>query len=53
MIKIYCIVHDKYRKVQNPKISYIFEKTLGFSTVFSKCDNEYKKIFTEKESVKV
>ena len=44
MIKIYCIVCDKYRKLKNPKISYIFIKTLGLSIVCSKCDYEYKNI---------
>ena len=28
MMKIYCNVCDKYRKFKNPKISYIFKKTL-------------------------
>ena len=28
MIKIYCIVCNKYRKFKNPKISSIFEKNI-------------------------
>ena len=39
MIKRYCIIWDKYIKFKNPKISYIFEKTLNLSIVCSKCDN--------------
>ena len=45
MIKIYCNVCDKYRKLKNPKMSYIFEETLGLSIVCSTCGYEYKKIF--------
>ena len=43
VIKIYFIVCDNYRKFKKPKISYIFKKALGFSVVYSKCGNEYKK----------
>ena len=42
MKKIYCIVCE-YRKFENPKISYIIEKTLAFSVICSKCSNEDKK----------
>ena len=43
--KLYCVICDKYRKFQEPKISYILEKTLVLSIIFSKCKNEeiYKK----------
>ena len=43
--KLYCAICDKYRKFQEPKISYILEKTLVLSIIFSKCKNEeiYKK----------
>ena len=44
MIKIYCVICDKYRKFKNPKISYIFEKTLALSVICSKCHNENKKV---------
>ena len=43
MMKICCNVCNKYRKSKNPKISYIFKKTLGISIVYSKCGHEYKK----------
>ena len=34
MKKLNCVICGKYRKSQNPKISYIFEKTLVFSIIF-------------------
>ena len=40
MKKIYCVICGKYRTFENPKLLYIFEKTLVFSIIFSKCDNE-------------
>ena len=52
MMKIYCIASDNYRKVKNPKISYIFKNILGFSIVCSKCGNEYKKICKIKNHLK-
>ena len=47
MKKIYCVICVKYRKFKNPKISYIFEKTV-LSIICSKCKDE--KIF-KKESI--
>ena len=44
MNKIYCIFVGKYRKSKNPKISYIFEKTV-LCIISSKCKNEDEKIF--------
>ena len=52
MIKIYCNVCNKYRKSKNPKISYIFKKTLSLCIVYSKCGNEYKEIFKKKNQLK-
>ena len=49
MKKLYCFICGKYRKFQNPKISYIFEKGLIFCNISSKCKNEGEKIFTEEE----
>ena len=40
-MNIYCIIFGKYRKFKNPKISYIFEKTVP-SIICSKCKNEEK-----------
>ena len=50
MKKLYCVICDKYGKFEKPKISYpkisyIFEKTLGISIICSKCKNEDEKIF--------
>ena len=33
MKKIYCIICGKHRKFENPKILYIFEKTLVLSII--------------------
>ena len=51
MIKIYCIVSGKSGKFKIPKISYIFQKTLGISVVCSKGGNEYQKTFKGKETI--
>ena len=53
MRRIYCIICGKYRKFKNPIISYIFEKTLAFSIICSKCNNEDAKIFKEEESIEL
>ena len=53
MKTLYCIICGKYRKFQNPEISYIFEKTLVVSIICSKCKNEDKTIFKEEESVEM
>ena len=42
MRKIYCVICGKYRKFKNPKISYIFEKSI--SIICRKCENEDEKI---------
>ena len=45
------IIHfEKYRKFRNPKMSYIFEKTLVLSVICIKCKNEEKKMFKEEKS---
>ena len=45
----------KYRKLEQPKISYLLEKTLLLSIICSKCKSEVKmkKIFQEEESIKI
>ena len=45
MNKIYFIICGKYKKFKNPKLSYIFEKTILLSIIRSKWDNEDEKIF--------
>ena len=37
---MYCVICDKYRNYKNPKISYIFEKTLVLSITCSKCKRD-------------
>ena len=51
--KIHCAICGKYRKFKNPKISYIFEKMLVFSSIYSKCGNKHQKIFKEGESIEI
>ena len=53
MKKIYCVICSKYGKFENPKISYILEKTSILFIYYSKCTNEDEKIFKEEESVKI
>ena len=37
MRKLYCIICGKYRKFEKPRISYLLEKTLVLSIIYSKC----------------
>ena len=53
MKKLYCFICDKYRKFENPKISYLFEKTLVLSIICSKCKKKNQKLFKEAESVEI
>ena len=47
MKKIICIKCNNCRKFQNPKISYIFDKTLLPSFIFNICSSKDEKIFKE------
>ena len=53
MEKIYCVICGKYKKFKNSKISYIFEKTLVLSIIYSKCESEDEKIFKEEQSMEM
>ena len=53
MKKLYCIICGKYGWFKNPKKSCIFEKILVISIIYSKCNNEDKKIFKEEESIEI
>ena len=53
MKKLYCVICGKYRNFEKPKISYIFEKTLGLSIICSRYKNEGKNIFKEEESIEI
>ena len=46
-------IFGKYRKFKNPKISYIFQKALVLSIIWSKNKNEDEKIFKEEESIEI
>ena len=48
-----CVICGKYRKFKNPKISYIFEKTLALSIMFSNCKNEDEKYLKREESIEI
>ena len=43
MKKNYCIKCSKYRKVKNPKKSYIFDKTLVLFIICDECGNNDEK----------
>ena len=53
MEKLFCVICDKDRKFEKPKISYLLEKTLVLSIICSKCKNEDEKIFKEEESIEI
>ena len=53
MKKIYCVICGKYEKFEEPKISYILEKTLVLSIICCKYKNEDKKIFNEGKSTEI
>ena len=48
---IYCIKCSKQRKLQNLKISQIFDKTLVLSIICALCDTKDEKLFKEAESI--
>ena len=47
MKKLYCVICDKCRKFEKPKISYLLEKKI-LSSICTKCKTEDKKLFKEK-----
>ena len=51
MKKLYCVICNKYKKFEKPKISYLLEKTLVVSIIWSKCKNEDEKVFKEEQSI--
>ena len=52
MKKLYCVICGKYKKFEKPKISYLLEKTLILSIIYSKYKNEDEKLFKKEESIK-
>ena len=53
MKKLCCVKCNKYRKLKNPRISYIFDETLSLSTICDKCSSNDEKIFKEEESIEI
>ena len=53
MKKLYCVICDKYRKFEKPKISCLLEKTLFLSIICIKCKSEDEKLLTKKKSIKI
>ena len=53
MKKIYCVICGKYRKSKNPKISYLFKKTLVLRIICSKYGKEDENIFKEEEPIEI
>ena len=52
MKNTFCVVCSKSQKLKNPKISYIFKKTLVLSIIFSKFESKDEKIFQEEKLIK-
>ena len=52
-MKIYRNVCKKYREFKDPKIPYIFRKSLDLSIVYDQCGHDYKKILKEEESIEI
>ena len=50
MKKLYCVIWGKYRKFENPKISYLSGKKTFLSMICRNCKNEGEKFFKEEES---
>ena len=42
-----------YGKIENPKTSQLFEKTIFLSIICSKCKNGDENIFKEEESIEI
>ena len=53
MKKLYCVICNKYRKFEKPKISHLLDKTLVISIICSKYKNEDEKIFKEEKSIEI
>ena len=53
MKTLYSIICGRYKNLKNLKMSYLVEKALVFSTIYSKCKNEDEKLFKEEESFEI
>ena len=52
MKKLYCVICRKYKKFEKPKVSYMLEKTLALSAIWSKYKNEDKKYLKKKKQLR-
>ena len=50
---MYFVKCNKFRKFVNPKISYIFDKTLILFTICSKCGDKNDRIFREENKFEI
>ena len=48
-MKIYRVKYEKFRKLVNPNVSYVFDKTLVSFIICRKCGNNDERIFKEEE----
>ena len=53
MKNLSCSIGSKYRKFEKPERPYLLEKTLVFSIICSKWNNEDEKLLKEEESFEV
>ena len=53
MKKIHCIKCNKYRKIYNPKKSYIFDKLLAVSIICDTYRSNDEKLFKEEVSIEI
>ena len=51
MEKTFCIKCKKYRKFENPEISYLIYKTLVILIICGKCGIKHKRIFKAEEPI--
>ena len=51
--KIFRVIRVTYRKLKDPKIPYILEKTSVLSIICSECENKDDKRFKEEESIEI
>ena len=53
MKTLYSIICGRYKNLKNLKMSYLVEKALVLSTIYSECKNEDEKLFKEEESFEI
>ena len=50
---MHCIKCDKHRKFKNPKMSYIFDKSLALSIICDTCVSKDEMIYKEEASTEI